>query len=201
MPSTDPRIDAYINKAEVFAKPILIHIRKLVHKACPDITETIKWSFPHFDYKGMVCSVAAFKQHCAFGFWKAAIMKDPDKILQIKDRGAMGHFDRITSIKDLPSDKIMIAYIKQAVELNEAGVKLPAKPKATPKELVIPAYIIKALKKNSAAKKNFDAFPYSHKKEYVEWITEAKTAPTREKRIVTMLEWLEEGKTKNWKYK
>lgn len=201
MSSTDPRIDAYINKAELFAKPILTHIRKLVHKACPDITETMKWSFPHFEYKGVVCSMAAFKQHCAFGFWKAAIMKDPDKILQIKDRGAMGHFDRITSIKDLPSDKIMIAYIKQAVELNEAGIKLPSKSKATPKELEIPDDIIKALKKNNTAKKTFDAFPYSHKKEYIEWITEAKTAPTREKRIATMLVWLEEGKDRNWKYK
>lgn len=201
MPTTDPRIDAYINKAEVFARPILLHIRKLVHKACPDITETMKWSFPHFEYKGVVCSMASFKQHCAFGFWKASIMKDPNKILQIKDRGAMGHFDRITSIKDLPSDKIMMAYIKEAVALNEAGIKLPSKPKADPKTLDIPAYITTALKKNKKAKSVFEAFPYSHKKEYVEWITEAKTEPTRAKRIASMLEWLEEGKDRNWKYR
>lgn len=201
MPVIDPRINAYINKAEVFAKPILMHIRTLVHKACPEITETMKWSFPHFEYKGVVCSMASFKQHCAFGFWKASIMKDPDKILQIQNRGAMGHFDRITSVKDLPANKIMIAYIKEAVALNEAGIKLPAKPKADPTSLNIPAYITNALKKNKKAKSCFDKFPHSHKKEYVEWITEAKTAPTREKRIATMLQWLEEGKDRNWKYK
>ena len=197
----DPRIDAYIAKAAPFAQTILQHIRKLVHKACPDITETMKWSFPHFEYKGVVCSMAAFKQHCAFGFWKASIMKDPNKIMQIKDRGAMGHFDRITSIKDLPSDKIMIAYIKEAVLLNENGVKLPTKTKTVQKEIVVPSDIITALKKNAKAKKVFEAFSPSHKKEYIEWITEAKTEPTRIKRLNTMLEWLEEGKDRNWKYK
>jgi uncharacterized protein YdeI (YjbR/CyaY-like superfamily) len=201
MNKQDPRIDAYIAKAAPFAQAILQHIRKLVHKACPDITETMKWSFPHFEYKGVVCSMAAFKQHCAFGFWKASIMKDPNKIMQIKDRGAMGHFDRITTVKDLPADKIMIAYIKEAVQLNENGIKLPAKTKTTQKEIVVPADIIAALKKNSKAKKVFEAFSPSHQKEYIEWITEAKTEPTRIKRLNTMLEWLEEGKDRNWKYK
>lgn len=201
MNKPDPRIDAYIAKAAPFAQTVLQHIRKLVHKACPDITETMKWSFPHFEYKGVVCSMAAFKQHCAFGFWKASIMKDPNKIMQIKDRGAMGHFDRITTVKDLPADKIMIAYIKEAVLLNENGIKLPAKTKTTQKEIVVPADIIAALKKNSKAKKVFEAFSPSHKKEYIEWITEAKTEPTRIKRLNTMLEWLEEGKDRNWKYK
>lgn len=201
MNKQDPRIDAYIAKAAPFAQAILQHIRKLVHKACPDITETMKWSFPHFEYKGVVCSMAAFKQHCAFGFWKASIMKDPNKIMQIKDRGAMGHFDRITTVTDLPADKIMIAYIKEAVQLNENGIKLPAKTKTTQKEIVVPADIIAALKKNSKVKKVFEAFSPSHQKEYIEWITEAKTEPTRIKRLNTMLEWLEEGKDRNWKYK
>ncbi|MBL0883796.1 MAG: YdeI/OmpD-associated family protein [Chitinophagaceae bacterium] len=201
MNKQDPRIDAYIAKAAPFAQAILQHIRKLVHKACPDITETMKWSFPHFEYKGVVCSMAAFKQHCAFGFWKASIMKDPNKIMQIKDRGAMGHFDRITTVKDLPADKIMIAYIKEAVQLNEKGIKLPAKTKTTQKEIVVPSAIIAALKKNTKAKKVFEAFSPSHQKEYIEWITEAKTEPTRIKRLNTMLEWLEEGKDRNWKYK
>lgn len=201
MPVTDPRVDAYIDKAEQFAQPILLHIRKLVHKAFPEIIETMKWSFPHFEHKGVVCSMASFKQHCAFSFWKASIMKDPNKILQIKVRGAMGHFDRITSIKDLPQDKIMIAYIKEAISLNESGIKLPVKPKSSPKPLEIPDHITKALKKNAKANKTFEAFPYSHKKEYINWITEAKTDATKEKRIATMIEWLEEGKDRNWKYR
>lgn len=101
MPITNPRVDAYVKKAEPFAQPILKHIRKFVHKAYPEIEETIKWSFPHFDHKGTVCSMASFKKHCAFGFWKAAIMKDPEGILETQDRGAMGHFNRITSVKEL----------------------------------------------------------------------------------------------------
>src|SRR5580765_6471999 len=116
---TDKRIDQYIEEKADFAKPILKHIRELVHKACPDVEETIKWGMPYFDYHGStVCGIAAFKEHCTFLFWKASLMKDPEKIFQISDREAMGHFGRITSMKDLPSDKILIAYIKEAAKLN-----------------------------------------------------------------------------------
>lgn len=201
MPKIDPRVDAYIAKAAPFAKPILQHIRLLVHSAYPAIEETIKWSFPHFNYKGTVCSMAAFKEHCAFGFWKAAIMKDPKKILETKDRGAMGHFNKITSLKNLPSDKILIGYIKEAVGLNEAAIKLPSKPKATiKKELSIPAELAAALKKNKKAATTFKQFSPGHRNEYIIWITEAKTTVTKEKRLATTLEWLTEGKILNWKY-
>jgi uncharacterized protein YdeI (YjbR/CyaY-like superfamily) len=128
-------------------------------------------------------------------------MKDPEGILQVADRHSMGHFDRITSLKDLPTDKILIAYIKQAAQLNEDGVKMPARPaKAPKKELPAPAGLVAALKKNKKAQANFEAFPPSHRREYIEWITEAKTEETREKRIATTLEWLVEGKSRNWKY-
>jgi uncharacterized protein YdeI (YjbR/CyaY-like superfamily) len=202
MGKKDKRIDAYIAKAQPFAQPILKHIRELVHKACPDTEETMKWSFPHFDYKGsMMCSMAAFKQHMAFGFWKASIMKDPDKILTIKDREAMGHLGQIKSKADLPQHKIMIKYIKEAARLNDEGINVPSKTKPKEKkELVVPAYITKAFSKNKKALKTFEEFSYSHKKEYVEWITEAKTDETREKRISTAIEWLAEGKNRNWKY-
>ena len=201
MPITDPRVGAYIKKAEPFAQPILQHIRMLVHKAYPEMEETIKWSFPHFDYKGTVCSMAAFKQHCAFGFWKAAILKDPEGILETKDRGAMGHFNRITSVKDLPSDKILITYIKEAVRLNEEGIKLPSKPKPkVKKELPIPLALAAALKKNKKAAATFVQFSTCHKNEYIEWITEAKTEPTQNKRTATTIEWLTEGKPRHWKY-
>src|SRR5205085_5821992 len=115
-------IDAYIAKSADFAKPVLNHIRKLVHEACPDVEEKMKWSFPHFDYKGeMMCSMAAFKQHCAFGFWKAALMKDPKLVENAKTEEAMGHMGRITSLKDLPPDKKLTGYIKEAMKLNELG--------------------------------------------------------------------------------
>jgi uncharacterized protein YdeI (YjbR/CyaY-like superfamily) len=195
-------IDAYINKAADFAKPILARIRDLVHAACPDVEEKMKWSFPHFDYKGeMMCSMAAFKQHAVMSFWKAALMKDPVLVENARSETSMGHLGRMGSIKDLPSDKKMISYIKEAMMLNDKGIKLPSKAKSTEKKtIVVPDYFIKALKKNKTAWKTFDAFAYSHKKEYVEWITEAKTEETRNKRMTSAIEMIAEGKSKNWKY-
>ena len=203
MGKKDKAIDAYIAKSADFAKPILTHIRELVHKACPDAEEKMKWSFPHFDYKNeMMCSMAAFKQHCAFSFWKASLMKDASLVDNAKSEVSMGHLGRITSLKDLPADKKMIAYIKEAMDLNERGIKLPPKVVTTEKkELVVPDYFLEALRKNKKAKETFDNYAYSHKKEYLEWIIEAKTEPTRNKRMETALEWLAEGKSRHWKYK
>jgi uncharacterized protein YdeI (YjbR/CyaY-like superfamily) len=199
--TTDPRIDEYIQKAASFAQPVLKHLRQLVHKACPEVKETMKWSFPHFEYNGILCSMAAFKQHCSFGFWKASMMKDPEDVLKLVGKTAMGHFDKITSLKDLPSDKVLIAYIKEAMRLNEEGVKQPVKAKKTGKgEIPVPDELAIALKRNKKAQSTFDQFSPSHKREYLEWITEAKTDATREKRIQTTIEWLVEGKNRNWKY-
>ncbi|HWY99224.1 MAG TPA: YdeI/OmpD-associated family protein [Bacteroidia bacterium] len=194
------QIDAYIEKAQSFAKPVLIHIRKLVHTACPTVEEKIKWGFPNFDYKGVFCNMAGFKEHCSFGFWKGNLMKDTHNIFA-KDQ-AMGNLGKLTSLKDLPSDKIMLSYIKQAVELNDKGVKRLVKPKTAPgsKELVTPDYLTKALTKNKKAQKEFEAFSYSKKKEYVDWLTEAKTEDTRNTRLETAVEWIAEGKSRNWKY-
>ena len=205
MATTDARIDAYIAKSADFAKPILERIRILVHKAVPDITETVKWSMPFFEYNGtIVCNMAAFKQHCAFGFWNAAQLKDTEGILQIKDKNAMGHLDRIVSLKDLPADKILIAYIKEAAQLIKEGKNVPARgnqEKAPKKALPMPAVLTAALKKNKTAQATFEAFPPSHRREYIEWISEAKTDETRDKRVATTLEWLVEGKSRHWKYK
>jgi uncharacterized protein YdeI (YjbR/CyaY-like superfamily) len=201
MATTDPRIDAYIQKSADFARPILEHIRKLVHKAYPEVEENVKWGMPFFLNNGaIICNMAAFKEHCAFGFWNASNMKDPEGILQIKDKGAMGHLDRITSKKDLPSDKVLTAYIREAAALNEAGIKKAAPKKAPKKELPVPAELITAFKKNKKAQSVFEGFSPSHRREYIEWITEAKTDATREKRIATTVEWLTEGKSRMWKY-
>jgi uncharacterized protein YdeI (YjbR/CyaY-like superfamily) len=203
MPVIEKRVDAYIEKAAPFAKPILKQLRKVVQTACPDMVETIKWSFPNFDYKGSIlCSMAAFKQHCAFGFWLGALMKDPDGILDAAgERTAMGHLGQIKSVDDLPSDKILTKYIHQAMELIDKGTKLPKKPSpAIDKTVIVPEYFLTALQANKEAQKRFEAFPYSHKKEYVMWITEAKTEATRQKRIATAIEWIAEGKGRNWKY-
>ncbi len=201
MGKKDKRIDIYIAKSADFAQPILHHIRRLVHSACPDVEETIKWGFPHFDYNGILCSMASFKNHCAFGFWKASLMSDMKKLLSRMGDTAMGNFGQLKSLNDLPPDKIIIQYIKEAMRLNEEGVKIPSRSKRTEKEpLKVPEYFKKALNKNKKAQKTFEGFNYSNKKEYVEWVVEAKTEETRNKRLAMSIEWMSEGKTRNWKY-
>ena len=200
MGKRDKRVDAYIAKSAEFAQPILKELREIVHEGCPDAEETLKWSMPFFTVNGnMLCHFASFKQHCAFGFWKGRNVVGEDA-----SDDAMGHFGRITSVKDLPSRKTMVGFVKKAVVQAEERAQAPAKPKAkaksAPKELVIPEYFAKAVAKNKKALKNFDEFSYSHKKEYVEWVTEAKTEETRDRRMATTLEWLAEGKSRNWKY-
>ncbi len=203
MGKKDKRVDAYIAKSQDFAKPILNHLRKLVHKACPNAEETMKWSFPHFDYKGqMMCSIAAFKQHMMFGFWKAALMKDSKVLLGKESKSAMGNLGKIKSMKDLPSDKIITGWVKEAMKLNDAGMKLDrsAKPKHERKEYKMPPYFAKVLSKNKKAKEVFENFSPSHKREYLEWIIEAKTLETRNKRMEKAIEMMNESKSLNWKY-
>jgi uncharacterized protein YdeI (YjbR/CyaY-like superfamily) len=180
--------------------PILQHLRVLVHVACPEAEETMKWSFPHFMYRGeMLCSMASFKQHCSFGFWKAALMKDAVLLLDNR-KEAMGSTGRITSLKELPPDKKIIGWIKEAMKLNDAGIKVPKAKPVGPVKLVIPAFFSAALAKNKKALAAFEKFSPSQRKEYAEWLTEAKTVPTREKRMAQALEWIAEGKIRNWKY-
>ncbi len=112
----------------------------------------------------------------------------------------MGQFDCITSVKDLPSDKILIAYIKEAARLNEEGVKVVKKKPAVPQVVETPDDLLAALKKNKKAKATFDAFSPSNRKEYILWITEAKTEATRNKRLEIAVEWMSEGRSRNWKY-
>jgi uncharacterized protein YdeI (YjbR/CyaY-like superfamily) len=196
MSKKDPRVDAYITKSAVFAKPILIRIRKLVHAACPDVTETIKWGVPFYEHKGILITTPAFKKHCALIFWKGRLLF---KEFSAKDNPRK-KFRRLTSNADLPGDKILTGCIKQAIELNEAGMKTPrSKPKSKPK-LVVPDYFLAALKKDIKALAVFGNFSPSCQREYVEWIIEAKREETRVKRLQTAIQWLATGKSRNWKY-
>jgi uncharacterized protein YdeI (YjbR/CyaY-like superfamily) len=202
MPEFDPRVDAYIEKAAPFARPILEKLRKLIFQACPEAVETIKWSFPNYEaYGSLFCSIASFKEHCSMGFWKASLLKDGDRILHLADKNSMGHLDKLVSLKDLPSDKILLSYLKEAALLNKNNVKV-SRPKTAPKkELSLPGPLANALKKSKKALSTFEAFPPSQRKEYIEWISEAKTEETLNKRLATTIEWLEEGKIRHWKYK
>jgi len=200
MGKKDKSVDQYIAKSQDFAKPILKHIRELIHKGCPEIEEKMKWSFPTFNYKGSIlCNMAAFKQHATFGFWKATLLRS-NGVMPQADESAMGQFGRITKLSELPSDKTILKIVREAVKLEDAEVKVPKKKKADRKRLAIPDYFKKALSKNKKAKKIFDDFSSSNKREYIEWVTEAKTEETRNKRLNTSIKWLSEGKPRNWKY-
>ena len=195
----DPRIDAYIAKAAPFAQPILKHLRKVVHAGCPGVVETMKWSMPHFEHKGIMCGMAAFQHHCTFGFWKGALIFGDDKIAEEK---AMGQFGRITKISDLPSDEVMIGYVRRAVELNDSAIPSPTRREPAQKrpELAMPDDFAAALEKNAAAKKTFVSFPPGKQREYLEWVTETKRPATRAARLASSMEWLAEGKPRMWKY-
>lgn len=201
MARKDPRVDAYIAKSAPFAKPVLTHFRKLVHSACPEVEETVKWGMPAFDYRGPLCGMAAFKAHCAISFWKGSMIAEIDKSFATKSNDAMGHLGRITGKTDLPNDKQLVKWIGIAAKLNEDGIKRATRPKSkTPRPLDIPDYFMAALKKNKKALATFEAFSPSHKREYVEWVTGAKQEETRLRRLATAIEWMSEGKSQNWRY-
>ena len=198
MPKMDPRVDAYIRKAKPFAQPILTHLRKLVHRAVPGVVETMKWSSPHFDYKGMFCGIAAFKEHVGFGFWKAALLAE--HLPGSGSLSAAGQFGRIASMHDLPSDRELTRILKIAKKLNDDEVKAPPMRKGPRPELKAPADLLAALAKNKKARATFDGFPPGQRREYIAWVIEAKQASTRAKRIETAVDWMAEGKIRNWKY-
>lgn len=197
MAKTDPRIDAYIRKTALFAQPILNHIRAAVHAGCPDVEETMKWSMPHFDYKGMFCGMAAFKQHATFGFWKAKLLADQ---LPDVDKRAMGQFGCIRSLDDLPGRAELIRLVKAATKLNDAGVKVERRNRTARTPLKTPAFVMAALKKDTRALTTYRALSPSHKREYVEWVTEAKQEQTRKRRLAQAIERMAAGKARNWKY-
>jgi len=201
MPRKDRRVDEYIAKSADFAKPILRHLRALVHEACPQAEETLKWGLPHFTHRGLMCYMAGFKAHCSFGFWKRALIFGAASNPAGTKEKAMGHFGKITRLADLPADEVLAGYVKKAAALNEAGIKAPGRGKpAGDRVLVAPDFFMAALRKNKKALATFEAYSYSHKKEYVEWVREAKREETRQRRLEKTVAWLAQGKSRNWRY-
>jgi uncharacterized protein YdeI (YjbR/CyaY-like superfamily) len=201
----NPKVDAYCAKVQPFAQPIVAHLRALVHKACPEVEETIKWSRPFFQYRGAIlCNMSAFKEHCSFGFWGEEIGAVLREAAVLKE-GGMGSLGRITSVADLPSDKQMLGWIRQAAAFVDSGQytsPIAARHKVVKQKtsLNTPAEFKAALQRNKKAAAAFAAFSPSCKREYVEWIAEAKRQETRDKRIATAVEWIAQGKQRNWKY-
>ena len=196
MGTRDARLDAYIAKSADFAKPILTRLRETVHEACPDVEEAWKWSAPHFMYHGMLCGMAAFKEHCSFGFWKGALIVPAGE----RSEAAMGQFGRISRLSELPPKQVLIGYIKRAMQLNEKGVKVTRSKPQPRGPVVVPEALQRALSGNKAARSAFNNFSPSHQREYVEWISEAKSTETRQRRLETAIGWIAEGKSRNWKY-
>ncbi len=194
-------VDAYISRARPFARPILEHLREVVHAACPDVAETIKWGMPFFMYEGMLGHMAAFQGHAAFGFHRHAVLVRESGLQAGFDRSAMGSFGRLTSVKDLPPRRVLLALVKLAMTLNAGGGSRA--PRATAKArpaIRSPAAFLAALRADREASATWAAFPPGKRRDYLEWITEAKTAATRAKRIVTSVAWLAQGRARNWKY-
>lgn len=200
MPNRDQRIDAYIARSAGFARPILTRLREIVHAACPDVEETIRWGMPSFSYHGILCNMAAFRHHATFGFWKA------ERVVDARDtrrNEAMGSFGRLTTLADLPSQRILARYIRTAMQLNVSGVTSPkprARPAAAKRAPAPPADLLAALRRRKGAIEHFRAFPPGQRKEYADWIADAKTDATRRRRIATAAGWIAEGKRRNWKY-
>lgn len=193
----DPRIDAYIANAAEFARPVLTRLRELVHEACPQVEETLRWSAPSFSYQGKIlCGMAAFKQHAAFNLWHGALVVGEDQ-----QRDGMGQFGRLASLADLPGKREMLGFIRHAMALIDQGVRAPpSKTGVTKPAPEMPEDLAAALSANPAAKATFDGFPPGQKREYQDWLVEAKRSETRQRRLLQAVEWMAEGKRRNWKY-
>ena len=192
---TDPRVDAYIARQADFARPILLQLRGILHEACPDCEETIKWGMPSFTYKGKILAhFAAFKAHAAFGYWNDSMLRQEEK-----SRSAMGQFGRLASLDDLPPRDTLFDLTRKSMALIESGAKPPRAP-AKKAPLTVPQDLRAAIDAVPAARTTFDNFPPSCQRDYVEWVTEAKRDETRAKRLATTVEWLSEGKKRHWKY-
>ena len=197
MPVTDLRVDAYIAKAAPFAQPILSRLRRAIHKGCPGVVETLKWSVPAFEYHGILCGMAAFKAHCLFNLWRSPLVKPQ---LPKPAADALDRIGRIESVKELPSEAVLVQIIRKAASVNEAGLKVPRVAKAPKPPARMPPDLKAALAKRPAAATAFTAMSPSHKREYIEWITDAKAAETRARRLAQTVIWVTEGKSRNWKY-
>jgi uncharacterized protein YdeI (YjbR/CyaY-like superfamily) len=200
---TDPRIDAYIAAKAEFARPILTHLRARIHAVCPHVEEAIKWGMPAFMVGGRpLANMAAFKAHASFGFWdRNALLSTPDfGALAAKDRQGMGVYGRLESLADLPDQARLDAQIREAVSRIESGERPRRAAKLPKSEAEVPPALVQALAADAAANKTFTEFPPGCRREYCEWVAEAKRPETRDKRIAETIAWLREGKRRNWKY-
>ena len=196
MVTRDPRIDAYLLKAPEFARPILVELRRRMHAACPDVVETIKWRHPSFEHHGLLGGIAAFKRHCAFGFWRHDLLAKEHP----EFRSALEACGCVKAVADLPPMPMFRKLVAKAMAWNAKGAPVARAPKQARPAIAMHPEFARALAGSQAAKQQFAAFAPSHRREYLEWIADAKRDETRHKRIEQAIAWIAEGKHRNWKY-
>ncbi len=199
MGQRNPHVDAYVAKSAEFARPILQKLRDMILAAGPELSEVIKWGVPHYEFHGLVVGMAAFKHHVSFGFWKSKLMSDPAGLFSGERAGSMCNI-KLTSVKELPAAKIIKSYVREAIRLNVEGVKVPNRPRSAQAEVIAPADLQSLFRRHKSAAAAFEAMSNSHRREYVEWIDDAKKPETRARRLEQAISLLSEGKTRNWKY-
>ena len=201
MAQDNKKVDEYIAKSQDFAKPILEHLRQIIHDTCPNVEEDIKWGTPHYGYKGdHLLMLGAFKNHCSFSFYKAEFMTDKEIAESVKAGKKFGYMDKVKTLSDLPTKKVLVSYIKEAMTINEKGIKKEMPKSDKPKVVATPDFLIVALNANKKAKAVWDEKSDAFRKDYLVWIIDAKTEATREKRIEQSLEWIADGKGRFWQY-
>ncbi len=201
MAQLNSKVDEYIAKSEGFAKPILEYLRQIIHETCPDAAEDIKWGTPHYSYKGdHLCMIAGFKNHCSFSIYKAEFLKDKEITESVKAGKKFGYMDKLKSVSELPSKDVLISLLKEAMTINENGIKKEKPVSDKPKVIETPDYLVEALKANKKAAAVWESKSDAYRKDYLVWIIDAKTNATRQKRIEQSLEWIAEGKGRFWQY-
>lgn len=201
MAKLNPKVTEYIAKSAGFAAPVLNYLRELIHSTCPDVEEEIKWGIPHYGYKGdHLCMMAGFKNHCSFSLYKAEFMKDKQIAESVKEGKKFGYMDKLKFVSDLPPMEVLQSLIKEAMAINEQGIKKVVPKSDKPKVLEVPGYLENALRANPKAEEIFYSKSDSFRKEYIVWITDAKTEDTRQKRIEQSLDWIAQGKGRFWQY-
>lgn len=201
MAQLNSKVDEYIAKSEGFAKPILEYLRQIIHETCPDAAEDIKWGTPHYSYKGdHLCMIAGFKNHYSFSLYKAEFMKDKEIAESVKAGKKFGYMDKLKSVSELPSKEVLVSFLKEAMTINENGIKKEKPISDKPKVIETPDYLTEALNANKQAKEVWESKSDSYRKDYLVWIIDAKTDATRQKRIEQSLEWIAEGKGRFWQY-
>jgi hypothetical protein len=199
------QVTAYAAAMPAYAQPIFAHLRALIHTTCPDTDEAIKWSIPHFERDGdYLCIFAASPGHASFTFYKQQLMSDPRLRDNLNLPAIKRFMGRLTSLSDLPDDATLAAMLQEAADLNARGVRLPDRAPKTPPVIDMPSAVATAvataLAANPAAQAVWDAKSAAWRKDYLVWITAAKTDPTRDARIAEALDWIADGKARFWKY-